>query len=271
MSRTMVLLGAALCAAMLLFESSPCRAAKPTSAELRIERALDSPSQAEYIDTPLSDVVADLKERHAIEIQIDRRALEDVGITTDTPITKDLKGLSLRAMLRLMLRDLDLTFLPWNEVLQITTPEEAENRLTTTVYRVADLMRCRDCGGQRVADAKTLVKVITTTVQPDTWGEVGGPGSIVPVSFGNVGALVVSQRYDVHREIIVLLADLRAIAGCKPSAEGPATATRCTCTPPPPATPPTPAGGMMGGMGMGGMGMGGMGMGGMGGRGTGMF
>ncbi len=275
MSRTMVSFGAALCAAVLLLaDPGPCHGAKPTPAEARIEEALDSPTQIEFIETPLNEVVDDLKDRHQIEIQIDTRALEDVGITTDTPISKDIKGLSLRSTLRLLLRDLDLTFLPGDEVLQITTPEEAENQLTVTVYRVADLIACGDCGGQRLADAERLVEVLIESVDPDTWDEVGGPGSIVPVSFGNVGALVIAQTYDVHRKIAALLADLRVVAGCKPQANGPAATRRCSCraaAAPLPAHPspqlggtahPTQSGFMRGGMGgMGGtsgMGMGGM-------------
>jgi len=33
----------------------------------------------EFIETPLQDVIDFLKETHKIEIQIDRRALDDVG------------------------------------------------------------------------------------------------------------------------------------------------------------------------------------------------
>jgi len=108
--------------------------------EKEIEDALKSPTQLEFIETQLQDVVDFLKEYHNIEIQIDTRALEQVGIPTDTPITKNLKGVSLRSALRLMLRELDLTYVIEDEVLLITTPEEAEQKLTTKVYPVADLV-----------------------------------------------------------------------------------------------------------------------------------
>ena len=77
---------------------------------------------------------------HGIEIQIDHRALEDIGIGSDTPITRNLKGITLRSALRLMLKEMDLTYVVRDEVLQITTPEEAESELTTKVYPVADLV-----------------------------------------------------------------------------------------------------------------------------------
>ncbi|NQU20353.1 MAG: VWA domain-containing protein, partial [Candidatus Nealsonbacteria bacterium] len=109
-------------------------------AEKRIAEALDSPTQLEFIETPMQDVVDYLKDYHDIEIQIDRASLDDVGIGSDTPITKNLKGISLRSALRLTLRELDLTYMIRDEVLLITTPEEAESQLTTKVYPVADLV-----------------------------------------------------------------------------------------------------------------------------------
>ena len=39
---------------------------------------------------------------HKIEIQLDTKALGDVSIGTDTPVTKNLKGVSLRSALRMM-------------------------------------------------------------------------------------------------------------------------------------------------------------------------
>ena len=53
-----------------------------------------------------------------------------MGIGTDTPVTKNLKGITLRSALRLMLRELSLTYIIKDEVLLITTPEEAESQLS---------------------------------------------------------------------------------------------------------------------------------------------
>jgi len=109
-------------------------------AEKKISEALKSPTQLEFIETPLSDVVSYLKDYHDIEIQLDKKALDDGGVATDTPVSKNLKGISLRSALRLTLRELNLTYVIQDEVLLITTPEEAEQRLTVKVYPVADLV-----------------------------------------------------------------------------------------------------------------------------------
>ncbi len=113
---------------------------KRNPAEKRIEEALRSPTQIEFVETPLSDVVDYLRDYHKIEIQLDKKALGDVNIGTDTPVSKTLRGISLKSALRLMLRELQLTYIIQNEVLLITTPEEADARLVTKVYPVADLV-----------------------------------------------------------------------------------------------------------------------------------
>ncbi|MFZ5833525.1 MAG: hypothetical protein ACOY3P_25850, partial [Planctomycetota bacterium] len=120
------------------YSSMDLASAKP--AEKRITEQLNSPTKLEFIETPLVDVVNFLEDLHKIQIELDKRALAAVAISTDTPISTSLQGISLRSALRLMLRDLDLTYVIKDEVLYITTPEEANAELVTKVYPVADLV-----------------------------------------------------------------------------------------------------------------------------------
>lgn len=62
-------------------------------------------------------------------------------------------------------------------------------------------------GGAAFADFDSLIQLITSTIQPTTWDEVGGPGSIK--EFPTNLSLVVSQTQDVHEEIVDLLEQLR--------------------------------------------------------------
>jgi hypothetical protein len=224
-----------------------------SSAEWKILRTLASPTQLEFIETPLQDVIDFLKDQHQIEIQIDTKALNDVGIDPTTPITKNLKGISLRSALKLMLRELELTYVIQDGVLLITTPEEAETRLTTVVYPIGDLVNFRDPKTGEIwgGDYDSLIDLITSTVQPTTWDDVGGPGSIAP--FPATSCLVFSQTQDVHEQIESLLSTLRRLNGGKmPLRPKPDEATLMRM-----------GGGMGAGMnaGMGsGMGMGGFGM-----------
>jgi len=148
--------------------------------------------------------------------------LDDVGIGTDTPITFEGRGLSLRSAFRLILRELELTCQVNNDGVLITTPEEAECELTTVIYPVSDLVRFRDSEDKEWSDYDTLINIITSTVAPQSWDCVGGPGAAEGTRYQNTDVLFVSQTQDVHRHIASLLDKMRSVAGAKsPDGEPP--------------------------------------------------
>ena len=129
-------------------EYSSMSLSKPGKAEQRIMEALQEPTKVDFVDTPLSECIDYLKTLHKINIEFDKKALDDAGIGTDTPVTRNLQGITLRSALRLILKELGLTYVIQNEVLLITTPEDAGTRLSTRVYPVADLvMPVQSIGG----------------------------------------------------------------------------------------------------------------------------
>ncbi len=109
-------------------------------AERRIRAALDQTTELEFLDAPLADVRDYLADRHNIDIVFDKDALDAEGITPDTPVSLQLSGITLRSALRIMLKQLGLTYVIQNEVLNITTIAEAETILIPKVYPVADLV-----------------------------------------------------------------------------------------------------------------------------------
>ena len=151
-----------------------------------------------------------LKDRHKIEIQLDRKALSDVGIGSDTPVTRNLQGVSLKSALRLMLRDMELTYIIKDGVVLITTPERAESELETRIYPVGDLVLPSGSTDGSQADFDSLIDLITSTIKPTSWDEVGGPGSIKP--FANNMTITLSQTAEVHEEIEELLERLRQVS-----------------------------------------------------------
>lgn len=100
--------------------------------ESKIWAALNEKTEIDFFEKPLTDVFDYLKQRHEIEIQLDMRALTDAGVGSDTPITRSIKGVTLRSALNLLLNELDLTYLVRNGVLVITSNIEAENMPDTT-------------------------------------------------------------------------------------------------------------------------------------------
>lgn len=112
---------------------------RPT--ELAIFKALGVETRMEFIETPLEDVIAFLRDQHSVPIEIDKKALDNIGVGTDTPITRNFKDISLRSALRLVLDDLSLTYVVANEVLLITTPERADANPQVRIYNVASFVK----------------------------------------------------------------------------------------------------------------------------------
>jgi hypothetical protein len=189
---------------------------KSLPAEAAIRRALAKPVKLDLKGTPLFGVISHLEDELGIQIRLDRKAMDDVGAETDDPVTLQVAGISARSALDLMLRQFDLTWVIRNEVLLITTPEEAESFLVTKVYDVADLVCCGDedlHGHEHVGslcDFDSLIELITSCLQPTTWDDVGGPCSVCSLEAAGIKVLVFSQTQDVHEDVEQLLADLRA-------------------------------------------------------------
>jgi len=120
----------------------------PGSAEKRIYEALDKPVENfEFNETSLRDVIAQIKDSQGIPIELDQKALDDAGLDLDTPVTKNISGVSLRSALRLLLGEIDLTYLIKDEVMLITTKEKAAENMIIKVYPVADLVIPVGMGG----------------------------------------------------------------------------------------------------------------------------
>ncbi len=57
---------------------------------------LDELTDLEFADTPLSDVVDYIKNKHQFEIQLDSKGLTDAAVDPSVAITRSVKGISLR-------------------------------------------------------------------------------------------------------------------------------------------------------------------------------
>jgi hypothetical protein len=174
--------------------------------EKQARAALDMPVQFEFIETTLEDVAEFISDLANIDVALDTRALDDVGIGTDTPVTRSLKNITLRSALRLTLKDLELTTMIRDGALVITTPEEAETRLITRVYPVTDVV-ARTVDGKVVHDFDEMIELMTTHVQPEAWGDVGGPCSIEVA----LNSLVISSTEEIHEEVDSLLKQIRTL------------------------------------------------------------
>jgi hypothetical protein len=169
---------------------------------------LDQPIELSYVETPLVACVADISSQLGTLIVIARKRLEEASINQDTPITGEFPRAPAHTQLRRLLEPLELTYTILGEVVVATTPEDAESNLTTRVYDVRSLLD-NDVGLFRTnsptQDIDGLIELVTNQIRPDTWDDVGGPGSIEIYR----GLAVVSQTQEVHEELARFLAELR--------------------------------------------------------------
>jgi len=116
-------------------------------AERKLEAALDKRIDAEFVETPLKDALTFLSDHCGIQFVFRRKALDDAGVTMDAPVTVNLKQVRLNTLLELMLQDLGLVHTEKDDLLLITTPEDAEATLEIRVYDCRDLLAMPEPGG----------------------------------------------------------------------------------------------------------------------------
>ncbi len=101
-------------------------------------------SHANLVDVRLADVIDLLRDATGANINVAWRALESAGVTRDTTITINLRGLTMRKALNLILRnatgDKKLAWYVDQNVIEITTQELADAKMVTRVYPVEDLI-----------------------------------------------------------------------------------------------------------------------------------
>ena len=111
-----------------------------TFTERRITAALDDQTTINFADTPLTDVVDFLSRTHEIPIILDVVAIEEAGLLVDEPVNLTLAGVTLQSALKIMLSEFELTYVIEDEVMKVTTVEVANEKLSTRVYPVGDLV-----------------------------------------------------------------------------------------------------------------------------------
>jgi hypothetical protein len=182
--------------------------------EKQIKRALNEQTEMEFPETPLKDVLEYVSVRHHLQIQFDIPALNDCNPRIDpnqTLVTRTLKGVSLASALNLILSEFNLTYIIKNDVLLITSKDQADSTCFTHMYDVRDLV----IGEKDLPSAdmlNELCDLIRQTVGPSTWApeRANWTPAVRPFNHNNICVLVVAQTFDAHQQIEEFLADLRA-------------------------------------------------------------
>ncbi len=163
-----------------------------------IHRALRTKTKFAVKEVTLEAAIEKLAKDHDLQILIDKPTLQDEGISLELPVTLAVADITLRSVLKLVLEPQQLAYVIRNEVLMVTTETKASDQLVTRIYDIRPVLE-----GDRYA---SLIDMITSCIQPETWDEVGGPGSIKPVHIAQ--ALSIRQTQAVHDEIASILAEV---------------------------------------------------------------
>lgn len=204
----------------------------PTAAQADPHEQLRQRISLSLEAVPLPKALAQLAVQMRTNIVLDEESIRKAGIDMGAPVTIHVQVPErASAVLKLILqpRRLGYTVEGWS--IRVTTPENVETALYVRVYSVGDLLapaagempRGKDQAADPNAgplpqqprhDFRSLIALITGTVEPPSWDGVGGPGKIEP--FEARSTLVITQTQPVHEQIADLLDELR-----RPSARQP--------------------------------------------------
>lgn len=158
--------------------------------------------EVDFDRAPLSDLVAFLSEVAKIRIRVDETALDEEGWDMDAPVSLKVENQSLRTILKLALKPLDLQAIAHEGSLEITTASRADETLSTVAYDVRNL---DDKAGQL-----RQLEIAIQSTNGGPWLERDGNGGVLLIPGG--GRMLVRQTDEGHREIRQLLAAQRRAA-----------------------------------------------------------
>jgi len=199
--------------------AAPLCAQAPAEQITTVQTALAQPFTADFDQTPLTDVAAQIANTCNINVVFDSTSLKKVRIDpTAIKVTFRSRHTSLRASLRLLLAKLHLTWIIRHESLVVTTLDVAEEVEIVRLYDVGDLV----CLGEpsmryrlttergSLFDFDTLIEMVTSSVAPESWPEGTGPvGWVDEAVIGGRVFIAVRQSEQVHEKIQQLLQDLQ--------------------------------------------------------------
>ncbi len=223
--------------------SFPCDPLMSVKQERLLSVALMKPSPFHWVPgMPLSQMAAELSEQ--VPVFLDQRALEEIGIDPDSPIgagvmtherarsqrrhaerarwwqqdeaavTEGRPSLIVDVLNRV--RDLHLTLMIVRGQVILTTIEAAEDDLATRIYDVTPLISMRPRApwdsvsrstgiGETSPDFESLMDMIETSIDPDTWERLGGNSTIIASTIRDRQWIVVSTTSMTHWKLQRLL------------------------------------------------------------------
>jgi hypothetical protein len=134
--------GAAAAVAQAPAEGTKGESPQPslTGRNSAVSDVLNRRMDLKFDQVPLTDVMAQLTEQTGVTFYLSAKKLDEAGISPDAPLSSNFRNIRLSTGLELVLDNLELTYTVRDDVIVITTPEDAESRLEIRVYDCRDLL-----------------------------------------------------------------------------------------------------------------------------------
>ncbi len=110
---------------------------------------LNQRTDVEFVETPLKDAIEFLAEKSELQIILKAKRLEEAGVNLDAPVTLRLKNVRLSTLFDVMLEDLGLVYTEKDDLVVITTPDDAQATMEVRVYDCRDLLTMPTVGMPR--------------------------------------------------------------------------------------------------------------------------
>jgi hypothetical protein len=104
------------------------------AAERRLQGKLQRPGSFDFREKPLGEALREIAEALDDTIVVDQRAIDDVGVSLENPVTISLDRVPLKEALAWILEQQELTYYLSGEAIVISTPEEAESQPITKLH-----------------------------------------------------------------------------------------------------------------------------------------
>jgi hypothetical protein len=205
-----------------------------TAKERAILQALNTTISVNFRNSKLEDVIEYLRTYTGQPILLDREGMKESEVAYDTAVTLNVKGVTVRTVLRKILGDLGMTYVIKDEMIEATSAQRAREMMVARRYYIGDLLAGLSTmgntgniqgalanpgvfpGGVRplvgfpftpmpnpqlqtmrnLDCAKQLIELIQSSVDPPSWQLNGGNGAI---TFNAASmSLIIKQSAEVH-------------------------------------------------------------------------
>ncbi len=181
-----------------------------TDKEKAILKSLNSIVSVHFKDTSLENALKSLSDQLGQPIILDKTALQEAQVNYDSKVTMDIPRVAARTALRKLLGEFGLAYVIRDQTIEVTSALKAKEMMVTRSYYLGDLAGIGQLGGlaelrlggiqytqqQMAKQVQQIIDVIQSSIEPSSWRENGGNGTIF--FHAPSMSLIIKQSAEVH-------------------------------------------------------------------------